>query len=850
MNEEVRLQCLQESADDPEPEKTEVTEEEPEQAPLSFTGELLESTDTPRGRIWEVVLIRSGWSANGVYYTPEAVRSALPLLESDSGPQGLAIARYKLTDRPEGHLPRRLRLAKVEGPAGNVVGFATNLRVAEIAEGCVELRADFWCTEPDTRQLLLAAQEARVTPPLGMSIDLDGFITEGMAEGRRGVLCTKFTKFLETTLVASPAAGGRIVRLVASTESDEEASHTMKLRKLWESRLRRLGRDAGQVATMTEKALCEAVLQEGLGDKAILSLAQEWLGAGKVEEVQQLLAKIIEELDAAPAVMMEAVATVRPDTTEQSTASAALAELQEARKIRCGFTLDRVLHGTGLPEMAQARLRKRFEGQVFEERELQEAVEDYKALLGSQQPAAGVEQATRVSVGAEAWDRYQAEMGVAFGIRPESAVLQESERDLYRQAARSQPSMRRIYELVFDDPGMLGNVGRNAIFQEATTANYVNTLANIMNRAIAQEYAETDDFWEELVEIDPNITDFKQRTDIIWGGYAGLPIIGESDSADVFSELGNPGEVQTQWSVGQRGAIFTITRKMMKNDDLNAFASIPRRIGRGARHELRQFIFNYLTGSVGGTIGADALYDGVALFHASHFNLVNSALDYDPLVGAWNRMSDQRLMGLKTALTGNVASNATSANVTSTRGLGAGHTIKVNGELITIAAVTNGTTLDITGGRGAFGTTAAAHTSGDAVYQLVDPIGLRKMHVLVPTEGAEKLFGLLKSPGKPGTPNNDGNMLAYLASEGRIKGHSIHKMYLKNRSNVWFCYADKADRPTVKVGFMDNQRLPRILVQDAPTVGFVFTRLAITFQALHEYGAAALDYVGAQAGIP
>ena len=48
----------------------------------------------------------------------------------------------------------------------------------------------------------------------------------------------------------------------------------------------------------------------------------------------------------------------------------------------------------------------------------------------------------------------------------------------------------------------------------------------------------------------------------------------------------------------------------------------------------------------------------------------------------------------------------------------------------------------------------------------------------------------------------------------------------------------------------NHQQIPRILVQDAPTVGYVFTRLAITFQALHEYGAAALDYVGAQAGIP
>lgn len=821
---EIRLQ----ESDDSE---NKVSQEEPQQAPLSFTGEVLESHDG--GRIWEVTLIRSGWSKNGVYYSPEALREALPLFA------GIPIAIYTTDTSRAGHLDRSDRFAG-EAPGGNVAGFAVAPRLVEVSGG-VEVRADYHCTHDQVRQTLLAAERAGAPFPLGFSIDGWGERAEGVAEGRRGLLIKQITKLAETTLVSNPAAGGRVVRLVASTNKEDD---DMNFRKAYESWLRRNGRQVGWMSALSEAHLMEAFLREGVGDKAVLGLVNDWIGAGKVEEAQQLLSKLMDSLEGeseSPA-SAQAMPVAEAATSELSTVRA---ELEKTQKLHCKILLESALQGTKLPDSAQAHLRKQFEGKVFAEQELAEAIDDLRNLLG--QPLAGVEQPT-VRVGAEKIDRLQAEFDLAAGYRPDKAALSESEKDLYREATRMRPSIRRASAEYLDDPELSGRCGENAVLAEATSSNYPLTLANSLNRAMIQMYGEYPDPWEQIVQINPNVDDFRQHTKVLMGGFSGISVVGESDSADTYAFMAPPAEAQASYSVSTRGGMFALTRKMMKNDDLQAFARIPQLLARGCRHELRQFVWKLLIAANGGTVGADTVYDGVGLFHASHFNRTTDNIGHDPVVNAWLRLGRQRNLGTSTTLGGDVNNSATEWTVGSTRDFKAGQLLKIGGELVTITSVTNTTTVVVA--RGAKSTTAASHTSGATIWQLVDPIAVRKAHLVTPQELSGTAWKLISSELVPGSTNNDANMLKKLHDDGKLAFHYVDSMYLAENAVNWFLFADPMDAATAEIAFMDNRRVPEILVQDNPTVGFVFTRDNITMKCRHEYGGALLDWVGAQAGIP
>lgn len=86
------------------------------------------------------------------------------------------------------------------------------------------------------------------------------------------------------------------------------------------------------------------------------------------------------------------------------------------------------------------------------------------------------------------------------------------------------------------------------------------------------------------------------------------------------------GEYKTA-TVGERGEtvqlatygrLFPITRHTIINDDLNAFSKIPRAMGRAAIRTVGNLVYAVLTDNA-------AMSDGVALFHATHGNLLTGA---------------------------------------------------------------------------------------------------------------------------------------------------------------------------------------------------------------------------------
>lgn len=72
----------------------------------------------------------------------------------------------------------------------------------------------------------------------------------------------------------------------------------------------------------------------------------------------------------------------------------------------------------------------------------------------------------------------------------------------------------------------------------------------------------------------------------------------------------------------------------------------------------------------------------------------------------------------------------------------------------------------------------------------------------------------------------------------------IRPVWYWTDANDWCLSADKADIPSVEIGFLDGNEEPQLFVQDNPTSGSMFTNDVITYKIRHVYGGAITDYRG------
>lgn len=121
-------------------------------------------------------------------------------------------------------------------------------------------------------------------------------------------------------------------------------------------------------------------------------------------------------------------------------------------------------------------------------------------------------------------------------------------------------------------------------------------------------------------------------------------------------------------------------------------------------------------------------------------------------------------------------------------------------------------------------------------------IGLAARYLIVPSELEESAFQLTTSDRVLGNNNNDPNFVKKLNLE------TIVVEYWTDTNN-YFVTASQDQTPMIEVGFLDGQETPELFVQDAPSVGSMFSNDALTYKIRHIYGAAVMDYRGFAGGI-
>lgn len=143
-----------------------------------------------------------------------------------------------------------------------------------------------------------------------------------------------------------------------------------------------------------------------------------------------------------------------------------------------------------------------------------------------------------------------------------------------------------------------------------SSSDFPLLLANVAEKAMMKGYEEADETFQ-LWTTSGILGDFKpgKRVDInTFPSLDNIPEGGEYRYADI----GERGETVL---LGTYGKLFSLTRQSIINDDLNAFTKIPRAMGRAAIRTVGDLVYAILTGN-------PTMSDGVALFHATHNNLM------------------------------------------------------------------------------------------------------------------------------------------------------------------------------------------------------------------------------------
>ena len=511
------------------------------------------------GNEWEVVLIEAGWSKDGYNYFPQStLEQALPIFE---GSKAFALSAGQHVDDA------------LKKPVKDIIGWYDQIRMSGTK---IVARLHLLQTADWLRQMLMDAWKKGKKDLLGLSVDLVGASAIQQIDGRKGRVWTKFVKSNGTDVVWDPAGGGAFVKLLATQQINPT-----------------LGGGQKKEEEMKQKLL------------ELLQARRPDLYA-KIDPVKITEDELLTHLRAA---MPEAAAAGNQKTTDET--------LQKILQADARIRLREQLAESNLPELAQARIKKRYEGQVFEDAALQQAIKDEQEYLGklteSGKPTGFGDGHVEVEGQTE---RVQMSLHKMLFRSVDPKMIPE---DIRKSDSAPFTSIRQAYVRITGDTDIRGFVdaAKMRLQQAISSATFANLFANTLYRRLIADY-NAQDYGERNIITVGNAPDFRTREAVRIGYFGDLSTV-DPETGD-YQELAAPSDEKVSYAVGQKGNIITITRKAIINDDLRGIDKIVGRAGRSARRTFARFVWNFAINN--STYDADAL----AWFHATHANLQSTAL--------------------------------------------------------------------------------------------------------------------------------------------------------------------------------------------------------------------------------
>lgn len=148
-----------------------------------------------------------------------------------------------------------------------------------------------------------------------------------------------------------------------------------------------------------------------------------------------------------------------------------------------------------------------------------------------------------------------------------------------------------------------------------STSDFTGLLANVATKSMLRGVDEAEETFQ-LWTVRGELSDFKPASRVSLNSFGSLPKVAEGGEYT----FGTVSDRANQIALAKYGRRFAITREAIINDDLGAFTRIPRAMGRAAVRTVGDLVYAVLTSN---PVLAE---DGVALFHASHNNLLTSSV--------------------------------------------------------------------------------------------------------------------------------------------------------------------------------------------------------------------------------
>lgn len=558
---------------------------------------LIEAVKGTEGREWDVILITEGASKNrgklpGTgqrYYPADALAAAAPLFEGAAAYADHATEPRKgrsVTDKVG--VFREAVYGEHETRGGKVKGIKARFKVMSKA----------------LRETLLEAHEANEPDFLGFSIDALGKVSRKEQDGQVYEWVDAITKVNSVDVVTDPAAGGQVVRLVASADAEGDDMLTKE-----------------EIAALVQESVTASV-----ASAVTAALKEHATPPPPADPPKGTEVNVQEQIDAAVAA--------------------------QVRKATAPLRIDGALNATKLSEPGKAVVRRALlhmvESRELSDDELQQVITEqvnYEASFVQTLPT----NIRRVTEGDDSRRKmYHALDGWFQGkmvgeVRP-FRTLKEA---YCRWAGKDFFDDFNVLEMLNDFGGRYDAGIHHAKLQESlTTADWAQVFADVMHFNIIREYRDNEQYgqWSKLVSDIENVPDFETRHWARKGGYADLPAVSEGAT---YSAATSPGDEEVSYAISKRGFLDDVTMEMLTGERSALVRGLPRSMARAARRTLFKFVMNLVT-----TDNPTMDYDSVALYHSGHGNTGTTALSVAGLDAVVVAMRSQTAFGESSEILG------------------------------------------------------------------------------------------------------------------------------------------------------------------------------------------------------
>lgn len=556
--------------------------------------QIIEAAGKKDGKEWDVILIQTGTSANGRHYPADTLKKAAPLFE------GVASFADHATDAERVARPER----SVKDKVGKFISpqYGTHSVRGKMVEG---IKARFKVVSGWLKEALLEAHAANEPDFYGFSIDAEGRVAKKQHNGRMVDWVEAITRVHSVDVVTTAAAGGEIVRLVASKQPSNTGGIDMTPEEL--------------------KALLEATI-----------------GPLRAE--------------------ITALKEVAPATTEPDEATKALMakleesqkKLEEASRIRENESrIDKALAGVALSEIGAKRVREAWietakRRDVTDEEltaSIKEAVDYEAALVQPNHNPRGL--GRTVKMGDATSDKFRKALeGMFEGADVDGIPQFRSIKESYCRWSGADPFDVTAQEIhrAFIAGRYDSAVDHSRIKESLTTSTWADVFGDVMYVKMLKEYrASNYSVWRRICSDIVSVSDFRTQHWVRVGGYSDLSSVAEQGT---YPQLTSPGDEEIEFAVGKYGGLDDVTFEAIVNDRIGAIRRIPTSMARAAARTLYKFVFNLVT-----TDNPTMDYDSTALY-TSHSNSGTTALTLGGLNTAIIAMRDQTAYGESSEILG------------------------------------------------------------------------------------------------------------------------------------------------------------------------------------------------------